>query len=84
MLGLVGIGEAIKALRKPRLTQDEFAEKLGLSQSSISQWERGDSLPSADLLPKIARVLDCSVEDLVVGVDAAYDRVRKAHTAPPK
>lgn len=56
MLDVVGIGESIRGRRKPLMTQEEFAAKLDLSQSSISQWERGDSLPSADLLPRIHRL----------------------------
>jgi len=58
------------------MTQGDFADRLGLTQPSISAWERDEALPSADQLPRIARVLGCSVEDLVVGVDPAYDRLR--------
>jgi transcriptional regulator with XRE-family HTH domain len=70
------IGKAIQARRKPLMTQAEFARKMGLSQPSVSDWERGESLPPADQLPRIATVLECSVEDLVVGVDDSYDQLR--------
>jgi transcriptional regulator with XRE-family HTH domain len=70
------IGAAIKAKRKPLMTQGAFAAKLGLTQPSISAWEREESQPTADLLPRIAVVLQCSVDDLVSGIDPAYDKHR--------
>jgi transcriptional regulator with XRE-family HTH domain len=76
------IGAAIKAKRKPLMTQGEFAAKLGLTQPSVSAWEREDSMPTADILPKIARILKCSVDDLVIGLDAEYDRVRATYPVP--
>jgi transcriptional regulator with XRE-family HTH domain len=70
------IGAAIKAKRKPLMTQGEFAARLGLTQPSVSAWEREESLPTADILPKIARVLGCSLDDLMSGIDGEYDRTR--------
>ena len=39
------------------LNQTEFAEKLGVSQSSVTDWERGRSKPRVDLRPKITQLL---------------------------
>lgn len=55
-----------KELREERgLTQKEFADKLGLDQSTVSLWENGKTQPRTKLLVKIARILGCTVEELV-------------------
>lgn len=46
------------------LTQTELAEKLGRVQTAISKWECGEATPPSTLLPKIAEILDCTIEDL--------------------
>lgn len=71
------LGKSIRARRKPLMNQTVFGERMGITQSSVSQWERGESTPDAKQLVKIAAVLRCSVEDLVVGVDDDYDRLRR-------
>ena len=58
--------ENIRALRKERgMTQKELAEKLDISDKTISRWESGVQLPEASLLPAIA-------ESLGVSIDALY------------
>lgn len=55
----------IKSLRiKNKLTQAELAEKLKVDQTAVSQWELGESMPRAALLPKIAEALGCTIDDL--------------------
>ena len=50
---------------KAGLTRAEFAQKIGYSTSqAIYFWERGKRRPPADLLPKIAEILNCKIEDL--------------------
>lgn len=56
----------LKDLRnKQHLTQNEIAISLGVSQNTISQWETGERLPRADKLPLLAKILDCTVDDLL-------------------
>ena len=44
-MDLVKIGKYIAAKRKEKgMTQKQLAEKLGMSDKSVSKWERGDSL----------------------------------------
>ena len=50
--------------KKLKMTQAELAEKLGVRQSTISQWESGISVPRADKLPQLARLLGCSIDEL--------------------
>ena len=49
------------------MNQSEFSNLLGVERSTISKWETGKSLPRAELLPKIAQILNCSVDELLRG-----------------
>lgn len=56
----------IKELRQDRkLSQQDFAELLGTSQVMISRYETRKSTPKADMLVKMARVLSCTVDELL-------------------
>ena len=47
------------------LTQNEIAKRLGVTRSAIAMWESGESLPRADKLPELAKILNCTVDDLL-------------------
>ena len=58
----------IKEVRKQKkLSQVELASKLGVNQTAVSQWERGSTLPSGNLLPKLTALLDTS-SDYLLGI----------------
>lgn len=60
------LGDNIKALRKQKgLTQEELAIKLNVVRQTVSKWEKGLSVPDADLLQKIADVLETDVTQLL-------------------
>lgn len=62
----------IKELRESlKLTQEDLAKKLHIGRTTVSMWENGEAMPRADKLPEIAKVLNCSIEDL-------YDHEREA------
>ena len=70
-LNLIAIGKFIQDGRKHyAMTQAELAEKLDVSPQSVSNWERGESLPDAALLPDLAKVLHCSVDSILMGGDS--------------
>ncbi len=70
-LNLSAIGKFIQNGRKHyEMTQAELAEKLGVSPQSVSNWERGESLPDVALLPDLAQVLHCSVDAILMGGDS--------------
>ena len=46
-------------------TQNDLAEALGVGQSTVAMWETGQAYPRAALLPKIAQVLGCTVDELL-------------------
>ncbi len=49
---------------KHRFTQDELADKLGVSRQTLSAIENNKYFPSLELALKIAKVFGCTVEDL--------------------
>ena len=55
----------IKMMRKrKKLTQSELASMIGVSQQAVARWEKGDSSPTSNKLPKLARALNCKIEEL--------------------
>lgn len=58
-----------KRLEELKMTQKEFAEKTGISQSAISEWKAKKTNPTADKIMIICNVLDVSPEWLLSGVD---------------
>ncbi|MRH44957.1 helix-turn-helix domain-containing protein [Aquibacillus halophilus] len=66
-MGAVGQGRRIKAYRKLKgYTQVKFANKLGVSVSIIGEVERGNRMPSDELLEKITDVLNISIDELTL------------------
>lgn len=54
-----------KMRKKANLTQAAVAEKLNITQSAVSQWELGSAMPQPKMLPKIAKLYKCRIEDLL-------------------
>ena len=65
-------GKLIRELRTEKgLTQQELASALHVSQTAVSKWESGKSLPDISLLEPVSELLDVSITDLVMGESAA-------------
>ena len=61
-------GAVIKELReKNNVTQLQLADKLGVSDKTISKWETGKGYPDITLLDPIANALSVSVAELISG-----------------
>ena len=59
------LAEKIAAVRqKNKLTQEEIAEKLGISRQSVQKWESGLSYPSIDKLVSLSKLLNVSIDYL--------------------
>lgn len=58
----------IRELRQMRdMTQAQLAKAMNLkSPSTVTMWESGDRKPSSEILPRLARVLGCTVDDLYI------------------
>ena len=66
------IGIRIRALRRDKgLSQDDLAQKVGVSRSAVAQWETGRTGQVTGNLSRIAQALDSNVEFLVYGHDHA-------------
>ena len=62
------IGKFICSLRKEKqLTQEQLAEKLGVSINAVSKWERGLSFPDVSLYKDLCKELDINIEELING-----------------
>lgn len=63
------VGARLREVREKilKLTQSEFAKVLGVSASSISNSERGNELPSPNLLISILRIYNISVDWILTG-----------------
>ena len=48
-----------------QMTQKELADKMSIGRSAVANWETGRTNPRAELLPKIAKVLNCTVDELL-------------------
>ena len=60
------LGDDIKEIRKKKgFTQEELAIKLNVVRQTVSKWEKGFSVPDADMLQKIADVLDVNTNQLL-------------------
>ena len=60
------LAENIKAIRKQRgMTQEELATRLNVVRQTVSKWEKGLSVPDADLLKRIAEMLETDVSTLL-------------------
>ena len=60
------LGKRIAALRKEKgLTQEQLAEKVGVSAQAVSKWENDISCPDITLLPLLADLFDVSVDELL-------------------
>lgn len=56
----------IKTIRKNRgLTQEELAIRLSVVRQTVSKWEKGLSVPDADMLQRMAEVLEVPVSELL-------------------
>ena len=82
------LGDGIRKARiNKELSQDELAGKVGVTQAAISQFEKGQRLPTPANLKKIAAACDVVVEDLAGGDRADFERtilMRNLRGLPPE
>lgn len=62
------IGKFIAAMRKKKkLTQQELAEQLGVTDRSVSNWENGKNMPDLSLFKPLCEILDITINELLSG-----------------
>lgn len=73
----IKIGKFISEQRRIKgMTQIEFAEKLGVTNKSVSRWETGRNMPDVSLFIPICELLEISVNELIIG-----EKIQKDDTA---
>ena len=72
----INLGDKIRALRlQNKLTQEQLADRLGVSYQSVSRWENGVTYPDIALLPAIAKQFSVTT-DYLLGQDDSEKRKR--------
>lgn len=72
------IGKFILECRKAqKLTQSELAEKLGVTDKSISNWENGRNMPDLSLFKPLCKILDITINDLISGEKVTKDKYQE-------
>lgn len=62
------IGNRISKYRKARsMTQEDLANKLGVSSQAVSKWENDASCPDISLLPQLCKILGITSDELLTG-----------------
>ena len=62
---MIRLGEKIKSLRKQKnISQEVFANYLGVSFQAVSKWETGATMPDVTLIPAIASFFGVSTDEL--------------------
>ncbi len=61
-------GEKVKAVRtKAGLTQEQFAQCLGVTRQAVSNWENGRNLPDIEVVIAMSRTFGVSLDELILG-----------------
>ena len=67
-MDLIKIGKFIAECRKEKkITQEQLAEKLYITDRAVSKWERGLSLPDPDKMLNLCNILEINVNELLIG-----------------
>ena len=81
-MDLIKIGKYIAGKRKSLgMTQKQLAEKLGMSDKSVSKWERGVCLPDVSVYKELCSILGISLNEFLAGEDIAQESlIQKSET----
>ena len=77
-MDLIKIGKYIAAKRKVLgLTQKQLAEKLNMSDKSVSKWERGICLPDVTVYLELCKILGISINEFLAGEDIPKETIEQ-------
>ena len=77
-MDLIKIGKYIAGKRKNLgMTQKQLAEKIGMSDKSVSKWERGICLPDVSLYFDLCSILGISINEFLAGEDIVHENIEK-------
>ena len=79
-MDLIKIGKYIAAKRKVLgLTQKQLAEKLNMSDKSVSKWERGICLPDVTVYLELCKILGISINEFRAGEDIPKETIEQTY-----
>lgn len=68
MIDRIKIGDFLRELRKEKeLTQEQLAEKFGVSSRSVSRWENGNTMPELGILVELADYYEVDIKEIIDG-----------------
>ena len=68
MIDQIKIGAFLRELRKEKeLTQEQLAEKFGVSSRSVSRWENGNTMPELGILVELADYYEVDIKEIIEG-----------------
>ena len=68
MIDQIKIGSFLRELRKEKeLTQEQLAEKFGVSSRSVSRWENGNTMPELGILVELADFYEIDIKEIIDG-----------------
>lgn len=65
-----------KQRKDNNLSQEQLADRLGVSRQAVSKWESGSSYPDMDKMIKMCKILNCTLEDLLDDGTISKDKNR--------
>ena len=73
-------GENLQKLRKEKnISQEQLAEKLGVTRQSVSKWESGTSYPEMDKIVTLCKIFNCDI-DTIINKDVMEEKKKKDAT----
>ena len=68
MVDKIKIGNFLRQLRTEKgMTQEDLAEKFGVSSRSVSRWENGNTMPELGILVELADFYDVDIKEIIDG-----------------
>ena len=55
-----------KIRKRKKISQESIAALIGVTQGAVSQWESGKTMPTAQNIIDLARVLECTTDDILI------------------
>ena len=74
----MGVNANIRRIRlEKNMTQKQLAEKLNMSDKSVSKWERGICLPDVSVYLELCKILDISINEFLAGEDIPKETIEQ-------
>lgn len=55
-----------KIRERKKISQESIAALIGVTQGAVSQWESGNTMPTAQNIIDLARILGCTTDDILI------------------